>query len=202
MRTMSPRPPEGLAPGAEHVRLQKVLASAGLGSRRTCETLIEAGRVRVNGTTAVLGARVDPTRDTVEVDGARIPTAPDLAYLALNKPPGVVTAMTGDGTRPTVGDLIAERMPEPVAGLHHVGRLDADSEGLLLLTNDGTLSHLLTHPSHGVPKRYLVEVDGVVPRSVGRMLRAGIELEDGPARVDDYVLVDSTPGRSLVEVVV
>lgn len=183
------------ADAAEGIRLQKVLAAAGLGSRRACEQLIDAGRVTVNGIVASLGSRVDPDRDVIQVDGAGIPTRGDLVYLLLNKPAGMVTAMRSEDGRPCVGDIVTD-----VPGLHHVGRLDADSEGLLLLTNDGTLSHRLSHPSYGVPKRYLVEVDGVLPRAVGRALREGVELDDGPARVDDYQLVDAAPGRSLVEV--
>ena len=194
---MSLPPPEGRASAANGVRLQKVLASAGLGSRRACEELIAAGRVRVNGTVATLGTRVGP-QDAVQVDGARVPTGADQVYLALNKPVGMVSAMRDGTGRPCVGDVVADRGP----GLHHVGRLDVDSEGLLLITNDGELAHRLIHPSYRVPKRYLVEIEGIAPRSLGRTLRAGIELEDGPAAVDEFSVVDSTPGRSLVEVVI
>ncbi|MDQ1696691.1 MAG: rRNA synthase [Frankiaceae bacterium] len=193
---MSPRHVEGAAEANVGVRLQKVLASAGFGSRRACELIIGAGRVTINGRVAALGARVDPDRDRVQVDGVGVPTAADLVYLAVNKPAGMVSAMKADDGRPCIGDLVASM----AAGLHHVGRLDNDSEGLLLVTNDGDLAHRLTHPSYGVSKRYLVEVDGVVPRSLGRTLRAGVPLDDGPASVDDYTVVDSTPGRSLLEV--
>lgn len=176
--------------------MQKVLAAAGVASRRASEELIAAGRVTVNGRIAELGTRVDPSRDVVQVDGVGVPVGADLVYLAVNKPRGMVSAMSGPAGRPSVGDLV-----EPYGvGLHHVGRLDVDSEGLLLVTNDGTLSHRLMHPSYEVAKRYLVEVDGVVPRSLGRTLRAGIELDDGPARVDDFALVDATPRRALIEV--
>jgi 23S rRNA pseudouridine2605 synthase len=178
------------------IRLQKVLAGAGLGSRRAAEGLIDAGRVTVNGIVAALGARVDPARDVIRVDGVAVPTATELVHLAVNKPVGMVSAMSSDDGRPCVGDLVAEAG----TGLHHVGRLDADSEGLLLVMNDGALSHRLTHPSYGVPKVYLVELAGVVPRALGRQLREGVELEDGPARVDAYSLVDSGGGRTLVEV--
>ncbi|MBV9293268.1 MAG: rRNA pseudouridine synthase [Frankiales bacterium] len=192
-------PPTERAPEDQErgLRLQRVLAQAGLGSRRSCEELIAAGRVTVNGARATLGRRVVPGADLVRVDGELVPTATDLVHLALHKPVDVVTAMTADGRR-CVGDLVADLAP----GLHHVGRLDADSEGLLLLTNDGPLSHRLTHPSWEVPKRYLVELDGVLPRSLGRTMRAGVELEDGPARVDSWALVDAAAGRSLVEVVI
>jgi 23S rRNA pseudouridine2605 synthase len=193
---MSPPPPEGSASTGASVRLQKVLAAAGIASRRASEELIAAGRVTVNGRVAELGSRVDPSRDVVQVDGVGVPVAADLVYLAVNKPRGVVTAMSGASGKATVGDLV-----EPYGiGLHHVGRLDVDSEGLLLITNDGTLSHRLMHPSFEIAKRYLVEVTGLVPRSLGRSLRAGVELDDGPVRVDDYVLVDATPRRALIEV--
>lgn len=193
---MSPRRPEGSPSNTEGVRLQKVLAGAGVASRRGSEELIAAGRVTVNGRIAELGTRVDPSRDVVQVDGVGIPVGTDLVYLAVNKPTGVVTAMSGSSGKAAVGDLVEGYG----TGLHHVGRLDVDSEGLLLVTNDGTLSHRLMHPSYEVAKRYLVEVEGVVPRSLGRSLRAGIDLEDGPARVDDFVLIDATPRRALIEV--
>lgn len=193
---MSPPRPEGSASKDSGVRLQKVLASAGMGSRRASEELIAAGRVTVNGRVAQLGTRVDPAHDVVQVDGVGVAVGADLVYLAVNKPRGMLTTMTADTGKPSVGELVAPFG----AGLHHVGRLDVDSEGLLLVTNDGTLSHRLMHPSYEVAKRYLVEVSGVVPRSLGRTLRAGVELDDGPAHVDDYVLVDATPRRALIEV--
>jgi len=185
----------GAAASAEGIRLQKVLAAAGFGSRRACEELISAGRVQVNGRTARLGARVDPQRDIVALDGSQVPTAEGLAYLAVNKPRGMHSTMSDERGRPCVGDLVADLSTQ----LHHVGRLDADSEGLLLLTNDGPLSHRLTHPSFGVVKTYLVEVDGVVARSVTRALREGVELEDGPAKADEVNLIDATPNRSVLE---
>jgi 23S rRNA pseudouridine2605 synthase len=183
------------SPTQEGIRLQKVLAGAGLGSRRACEALIAAGRVRVNGRPATLGARVDPERDVVAVDGSQVPTAAGLVHLAVNKPRGMLSTMSDERGRPCVGDLVAELSTQ----VHHVGRLDADSEGLLLLTNDGPLTHRVMHPSYGVRKRYVAEVDGVLPRSVGRRLREGVELEDGPVTVDSFVVVDSTPTRSVVE---
>jgi 23S rRNA pseudouridine2605 synthase len=159
----------------EGERLQKVLAARGLGSRRACEELIEAGRVRVNGEIAVLGRRVDADRDRVTVDGAPIGVRPDLVYYVLNKPPGVVTTSSDPGGRPTVLDLVPS-----APRVHPVGRLDADSEGLLLLTNDGELTYRLTHPRFGVEKEYLVMVDGTPGPGAVRRLREGVDLEDGP----------------------
>ncbi len=157
-------------------RLQKVLAQAGLGSRRTCEELIDTGRVTVNGEVAVLGRRVEATVDRVTVDGVVIGVAPGLVYYLLNKPRGVVSTAADTHGRPTVVELVPT---EP--RVYPVGRLDADTEGLLLLTNDGELTHRLTHPSFGVDKEYLAEVVGEPSRGSIRRLREGIELEDGPA---------------------
>jgi 23S rRNA pseudouridine2605 synthase len=186
-----PQPPDG-------TRLQKVLAAAGIGSRRACEELIEAGRVEVDGRRVRRqGVRVDPATAEIRVDGMRIPTVPGLVHLALNKPRGVLSTMSDPRGRPCVGDLVADR-PER---LFHVGRLDADTEGLLLLTNDGPLANRLAHPSHGVQKTYLAEVAGPVPRGVGARLRAGVDLDDGPVRVDRFRVTDTTPGRAMVEVV-
>lgn len=165
----------------EGIRLQKVLAQAGLGSRRVCEELIERRRVRVNGIVAELGRRVDPEVDVVEVDGAQIGVRAGLVHYLLNKPRGVITTASDPQGRPTVVDLVP---PEP--RVFPVGRLDGDSEGLLVITNDGDLAHRLTHPSYGVDKEYLVEVDGDPHRGVVRKLREGVELDDGitaPAKV-------------------
>jgi 23S rRNA pseudouridine2605 synthase len=179
------------------IRLQKVLAAAGIGSRRVCEDLIAAGRVAVDGVTVTeMGMRVDPLTTVIHVDGARINVRDDLVYLALNKPRGVLSAMSDDRGRPTVGDLVAER-PER---LFHVGRLDADTEGLLLLTNDGELAHRLMHPSFGVSKTYLATVPGPLAKSVGRQLRSGVDLADGPVRVDGFRVVQEQGGRAIVEV--
>jgi 23S rRNA pseudouridine2605 synthase len=163
------------------VRLQKVLAQAGLGSRRTAEEMIERGRVRVNGERAELGRRVDPDADVIEVDGAQIGTKAGLVHYLLNKPAGVVTTAADPQGRPTVVELVpAEPRVFPV------GRLDADTEGLLLLTNDGDLTHRITHPSYGVEKEYLAEVASEPSRGALRALRQGVELDDGitaPAKV-------------------
>jgi 23S rRNA pseudouridine2605 synthase len=174
-------PPDGDA-GAEGERLQKVLARAGQGSRRACEELIAAGRVTVNGAVAALGARVDVTTARIEVDGILLPVAPDLVYYVLNKPAGVITTAADPQGRPTVMELVPDE-PRVFA----VGRLDQDSEGLLILTNDGALAQLLTHPSNGVDKEYLTEVEGGTPAPGAlRQLRRGVELSDGitaPAEV-------------------
>jgi 23S rRNA pseudouridine2605 synthase len=183
--------------GPDGIRLQKVLAAAGLGSRRACEELIAAGRVTVDGEVADLGRRVDPQTAVIHVDGDRVIVREDLVYLALNKPRGVLSAMSDSRGRPTVGDLVADRPQR----LFHVGRLDGDSEGLLLLTNDGELAHRLMHPSFGVTKTYLATVPGPVARDVGRRLRAGVVLEDGPAQVDSFRVVQTQGKHAIVEVV-
>ncbi len=180
------------------IRLQKVMAAAGVGSRRACEELIAKGRVSVDGATVrEQGMRVDPDVAVVRVDDMRINTGTNRAYLAMNKPRGMVSAMTDPDGRPTVGDLVEQRTDR----VFHVGRLDADSEGLLLLTNDGELSHRLTHPSYEIPKTYLAEVIGPVARDVGKRLKAGIELEDGLAKVDGFRLTGSSGNRVMMEVV-
>jgi 23S rRNA pseudouridine2605 synthase len=161
--------------GPEGERLQKVLARAGYGSRRACDELIEQGRVTVDGTPAELGRRVDAARDVIAVDGVPVPTAPGLVHYLLNKPAGVVTTAADPQGRPTVLDLVP---PEP--RVFPVGRLDLDSEGLLILTNDGELAQLLAHPSHGVDKEYVVEVAGGTPSPGAlRLLRRGVDLDDG-----------------------
>jgi 23S rRNA pseudouridine2605 synthase len=182
---------------AEGVRLQKVLASAGLGSRRACEQLIAQGRVTVDGRgVAELGSRVDPETSVVRVDGKRVNLRSGQVYLAMNKPRGVLTAMSDPHGRPTVGDLVAHRSER----LFHVGRLDAETEGLLILTNDGEFAHRLAHPSHEVVKTYIAEVPGPVDRSLARRLKEGIELDDGPVRVDDFQVIGYSAGRALVQV--
>lgn len=180
------------------VRLQKVLASAGLGSRRACEELIAQGRVTVDGQPVVeLGVRVDPRTAVIHVDGLRVQLDSSLITIALNKPVGVVSTMHDPEGRPSLAQFVANREER----LFHVGRLDADSEGLLLLTNDGDLANRLAHPSHGVPKTYLVEVQGRVREALGKQLKEGVDLEDGPVRVDAFKVVQVASHASLVEVV-
>ena len=159
----------------EGPRLQKVLAERGYGSRRVSEELIADGRVTVNGATAVLGRRVDLDTDVVEVDGHLVPVRPGLVHYLLNKPTGVVSTASDPQGRPTVVSLVPA---EP--RVYPVGRLDADTEGLLLLTNDGELAHRLTHPSFGVEKEYLAHVEGIPSAHALRQLRHGVELDDGP----------------------
>ncbi|MDR2373550.1 MAG: rRNA pseudouridine synthase [Bifidobacteriaceae bacterium] len=183
---------------ADGVRLQRILADAGLASRRGAEQLIVTGRVQVDGVTArELGLKVDPAKRRIEVDGLLVETDPGKLTLALNKPIGVVSTMEDPQGRRTLASLVETRSER----LFHVGRLDRDSEGLILLTNDGALANALTHPAHEVPKTYLATVEGRVRPGVGKRLREGIELEDGPAAVDAFRLVDSIPGLSQVEVV-
>ncbi|HVL84688.1 MAG TPA: pseudouridine synthase [Pseudonocardia sp.] len=185
--------PEGLPTG---IRLQKVLSRAGIASRRAAEELIAAGRVSVDGKVVrEMGRRVDPDTAVVHVDGSRVVLREDLVHLALNKPAGMLSTMSDDRGRPCVGDLVTDER------LFHVGRLDADTEGLLLLTNDGELGHRLMHPSFDVPKTYLAEVAGALPRDLGRRLREGVELDDGPVAVDAFKVVDAHAGRTLVELV-
>jgi 23S rRNA pseudouridine2605 synthase len=179
------------------VRLQRVLAAAGLGSRRACEVLIDEGRVEVDGRVVTAqGTRVDPATAVIKVDGMRIASAPGHVYLVLNKPRGVVSTMSDPEGRPSLQDYVADR----AARLFHVGRLDTDTEGLILLTNDGELAHRLAHPSYGVTKTYLAEVTGPVARDVGKRLKAGIELDDGTVSVDSFRLVSQIGNRVMIEV--
>ena len=184
----------------EGVRLQKVLSQAGIASRRAAEKMITDGRVEVDGHVVTeLGTRVDPHMSVVRVDGARVMLDDTLVHLALNKPRGMHSTMSDDLGRPCIGDLIEHRV-RGNKKLIHVGRLDADTEGLILLTNDGELAHRLMHPSYEVPKTYVAMVNGTVPRGLGKTLRAGVELEDGPVAVDDFAVVDSVPGKTMVRV--
>jgi 23S rRNA pseudouridine2605 synthase/16S rRNA pseudouridine516 synthase len=182
----------------EGERLQKVLAAAGVASRRVSEQYIAAGRVSVNGEVVTEpGRRVDPVADHVEVDGVPVQLDPDKRYLMLNKPQGVVSSMADDRGRPDLREFTAE-LEERV---FNVGRLDAETTGLLLLTNDGELAHVLAHPSFGVQKTYLATVRGVVTPQVLRQLREGIELDDGPISVDKARIVgEPSRGRTIVEV--
>jgi len=179
------------------VRLQKVLAAAGVGSRRHCEEMIGAGRVEVDGQTVRrFGARVDPEHQIIRVDGKRIPSRQDIVYLAFNKPPKVLTAMSDDRGRKTITDFLGDRAER----LFHVGRLDYDTEGLMLLTNDGELAHRLAHPSYEVAKTYLADVPGPIPRDLGRRLATGVELEDGVAVADRFRVLEQAGSRALVEI--
>jgi 23S rRNA pseudouridine2605 synthase len=182
----------------EGERLQKVLARAGFGSRRTNEALIAEGRVTVNGEVAVLGRRVDPDSDRIALDGVPVIVDADLVHWLLNKPAGYVTTAHDTHDRPTVLDLVPG---EP--RVFPVGRLDLETEGLLLLTNDGDLAQLLTHPRHGVEKEYFVEVEGKPTPSELRTLREGVELDDGatqPARAK--ILQTSADGTTALTIVV
>ena len=182
------------------VRLQKVLSQAGVASRRVAEKMSRAGRVAVDGRVVTeLGTRVDPDTADIRVDGSRIVLDDTMVYLAVNKPRGMHSTMSDDLGRPCIGDLVEHRV-RGTKKLFHVGRLDADTEGLLLLTNDGELAHRLMHPSFEVPKTYLATVNGSVPRGMGKKLRAGVELDDGPVALDDFAVVDAVPGKTLVRV--
>lgn len=182
------------------VRLQKVLSQAGVASRRVAEKMIRDGRVEVDGAIVTeLGTRVDPDASMIRVDGARIQVDDTMVYLAINKERGMHSTMSDDQGRPCVGDLVEHRV-RGNKKLFHVGRLDAETEGLLILTNDGELAHRLMHPSYEVPKTYLATVIGTVPRGLGKKLRDGVELDDGPVHVDDFAVVDAVPGKSLVRV--
>ncbi len=183
----------------EGVRLQKVLAQAGVASRRHAEELIRAGRVKVDGLIVrEMGTRVDPHNAIIHVDGNRVGFSEEQVYLALNKLPGMQSTMSDDLGRPHIGQLVQDRTER----LFHVGRLDADSEGLILLTNDGDLAHRLTHPSYGVSKTYMAEVPGPIPRDLGKRLKKGVELEDGPVKVDGFEIVDQHNGRAVLEIVI
>jgi 23S rRNA pseudouridine2605 synthase len=186
-------------PNEEGVRLQKVMAAAGVGSRRACEELIDQGRVEVDGKRVrEQGMRVDPDTAVIHVDGMRVASKPGLAHLALNKPRGVVSTLSDPEGRPNLGDYVEGRRHR----LFHVGRLDVETEGLILLTNDGELAHRLAHPSYGVSKTYLAHVGGPIPQDLGRRLRAGVELEDGFARADKFRVIDVVGRDAMVEVVI
>ena len=194
-------------PGGE--RLHKVLAHAGVASRRTCEGLIAAGRVSVDGVVVTdQGVRVDPAAQVIRVDGSRIVADPDVLTVVLHKPAGVVTTMADPDGRPTVADFARRYLDEHAGDLArpdavrlvHVGRLDTDTEGLLLLSNDGELAHRLMHPGYEIPKTYVAIVKGRVEPWAARKLRRGIELEDGPARADRVTIKDSGPAGSIVEI--
>ena len=178
-------------------RLQKVLAHAGVGSRRAIEELIRAHRITVNGTVAKLGDKVDISKDKVEVDGLRVPLGADLVHYLLNKPPGVIVTASDPEGRPTVFDLVPEG-----PRVWPAGRLDIDTEGLLIVTNDGDLSYRLTHPSFEIPKTYVAEVAGNVSERTARLLARGVELEDGPTAPARVAVTGRGHGASLVELTI
>ncbi|HET7350097.1 MAG TPA: pseudouridine synthase [Marmoricola sp.] len=181
------------------VRLQKLLAQSGIASRRKCEELMLAGLVEVDGEVVTrLGTKVDPTTAVVRVEGRRLPPVSEHVYLVVNKPRGVVSTMSDPQGRRTLSDLVADR-PER---LFHVGRLDTDTDGLLLLTNDGEFAHRMAHPSYEVDKTYVAEVEGVVDKATVRRLLAGVTLEDGPVEVSRAKVMSSHGGRSIVELVI
>lgn len=191
--------PDADAHTPEGERLQKVLARAGFGSRRACEALIDAGRVSVDGTVVSgQGMRVDPAHQVIHVDGRRLQLDESLVTLALNKPRKVVTAMSDPEGRRDLTEFVADESQR----LFHVGRLDYETEGLLLLTNDGELAHRLTHPSFEVSKTYVCRFDcaGTFPKVLLKMLRSGVDLEDGPAQADQARLLAHDGREAVVEV--
>lgn len=180
----------------EGIRLQKVLANAGVASRRTCEILIAEGRVEVNGRPVLEpGTRVDPERDTIRVDGSRIPPPRRHVYIVLNKPRGVISTMDDPEGRETLTDYVPSK-----PRLFHVGRLDTDTEGLLILTNDGDFTHRMTHPKFEVQKTYLVEVEGFTDNKTLKTLEKGLRLDDGPIKPDKVKLVSRTDTKSLLQI--
>jgi 23S rRNA pseudouridine2605 synthase len=181
---------------AERIRIQKAIAKAGLMSRRAAEEAMVSGRVHLNGSPVRLGDRVDPDKDILTLDGAPIPLAAGLETHLLYKPVGVISTADDPQGRRTVVDLVRSGQR-----LYPVGRLDADSEGLILVSNDGELTNRVTHPRYGITKKYLVEVNGHPTPATVRQLVDGVELDDGTARAESARLVDSAPGRSLVEMV-
>jgi len=180
------------------VRLQKVLAQSGVASRRACEALMAAGHVEADGAVVTqLGTKVDPETAVIRVDGRRIPVAQAHVYLVANKPRGVVSSMADEQGRQDLRSLLGRR-PER---LFHVGRLDTDTTGLIVLTNDGEFAHRLAHPSYQLTKTYVAEVEGVVKPKVRAQVLAGVTLDDGPLMVDAFKVVSSHGDRSMVEVV-
>ncbi len=181
------------------IRLQKLLAQSGVASRRKCEHLMLGGEVEVDGEIVTrLGTKVDPRTAVIRVSGVRLPPISPHVYLVLNKPRGVVSTMSDPEGRRTLSDVVADR-PER---LFHVGRLDTDTSGLLLLTNDGDFAHRMAHPSYEVDKTYVAEVDGAVTRATLQALRDGVTLEDGPVEVSAIKVLTEGPGRSIVELVI
>ncbi|MFT4010154.1 MAG: pseudouridine synthase [Nocardioidaceae bacterium] len=188
-------PPDGTG----LIRLQKLLAQSGVGSRRKCEELMLGGLVEVDGEVVTrLGTKVDPAHAVIRVDGKRLPPVSPYVYLVLNKPRGVVSTMSDPQGRRTLSDLVGDR-PER---LFHVGRLDTDTEGLILLTNDGDFAQRIAHPSYELDKTYVAEVSGVVEKATLRRLRAGVTLDDGPVEVHGCRVVSTSRSRSIVELTI
>ena len=181
------------------VRLQKLLAQSGVASRRKCEELMLEGHVEVDGEVVTrLGTKVDPSTAVIRVDGKRLPPASAHVYVVLNKPRGVVSTMSDPEGRRTLSDFVADR-PER---LFHVGRLDTDTDGLILLTNHGDFAHRMAHPSYEMDKTYVAEVSGVVSKATARRLLDGVTLEDGPVTVNAFRVVSTHKERSIVELVI
>jgi 23S rRNA pseudouridine2605 synthase len=181
----------------EGERIQKVLARAGVGSRRAVEEMMAAGRVRVNGSIPELGRRIDPQKDQVEVDGSPVPLAADLVHYLLNKPVGVVATASDPEGRPTVVDLV-----DSDQRIWPVGRLDIESEGAIIVTNDGDLAQKLTHPRYEMPKTYLVEATGSLRPEEVRLLRSGVELDDGTTAPARAHVVDKSGGMTMLEITI
>ena len=197
---MSGVSPTEAAGEAEGVRLQKVLAQAGVASRRNAEIMIDEGRVEVNGEPVLeQGRRVDPEHDVIRVDGKRIPPPRRHAYYAMNKPRGVVSTMDDEQGRASIAHYTTVPRLQKLA-LRHVGRLDTDTEGLIILTNDGEFAHRMAHPKYNVPKTYLAEVEGLLDNKTLRRLEKGLRLEDGPVKPDKVKLIMRSDSKSLVEV--
>ncbi len=185
------------------VRLQKLLAQSGVASRRKCEELMLGGEVEVDGEIVTrLGTKVDPRRAVVRVSGRRLPPISDHVYLVLNKPRGVVSTMSDPEGRRCLSDLLADLRNDPAERLFHVGRLDTDTSGLLLLTNDGNFAQKMAHPSFEVDKTYVAEVDGQTDRALVATLLAGVDLEDGPVTATKARVVTSTAAKSIVELTI
>jgi 23S rRNA pseudouridine2605 synthase len=194
-----PAPPGGVPDDDGLVRLQKLLAQSGVASRRRCEELMLAGLVEVDGEVVTrLGTKVDPRTAVIRVEGKRLPPLSPHVYLVLNKPRGVVSTMSDPEGRRTLSDFVADR-PER---LFHVGRLDTDTEGLILLTNDGDFAQRVAHPSYELDKTYVAEVEDRVTKATVRRLLAGVTLDDGPVEVSAAKVLSAQPQRSIVELTI